>query len=231
MSPNLWLEQVARGMLRAGLPLWYVERTAEELTAHLEDARLDQPDGAEQFVGSVSPHRLTSQLVRGYRIGKWYRRLPTIAWLPFPIVVCIGVCLTWYSTGLLLLEGFFSSLSSPDASHSLLIWFYYAGKLTTPVVATFVLLCALNAAAVGKRLRVINVALLAFMFLVTMTEMSVPTSAGNGHFLLTIDTEQMTLFQPVQALAVIVVCGWEAIRRRRRRDQLTSRLSGPATTY
>ena len=229
MNRERWLDELTSQMFRAGLPTDYIARSCLELSDHVVESERHGKDkrcGAEDCaVLSAEPKELASQFISTFRASTWYGRLPSPVWFLAPVVVSLGVCLAFYCSILITLDAVFDAASPSDQpwNPGFMMWFFYTGKLVTPVIATFLLLRMTFSAGVVGWLKGTSIVLLALMFAITCTDFQLPTATTPGTFRLMIEMSDSVgslsgvVWQLAQAMVVLVIGVTEAMRRRHQR--------------
>ena len=232
-----WLDGVAVRLLRAGLPINYVDRVVCELKDHVVDeSQFSEAQACDALVNSrvlgVDAETLASQFIVSYRKANWFRRLPKFCWLFAPVPVCLLTYLAWYVASLTVLELVFGIFERPSISPTaltLLEGVYYAGKLTSPAIAGWLLVNAISRAGISWRVKAASALVLAFMFLITSSDLTLPSSAAGTTLVLTIDFEQelnasMVCWQVAQSAVVLLILLSEFLRLRQRINRSLSLL-------
>ena len=136
MDQTRWLRQVENSLLKAGLPVQYIERTCLELSDHVEACR---DAGEEVTLLREPPHGLSNQLVRGYRRQGVWRRIPPVVLLLLPFPIAALTLLVYYQFCYVLLLVLFDSLEEMGELPLpvvITLWaLFYGGKLAGPLLS------------------------------------------------------------------------------------------------
>ena len=213
MDEKQWLSEVRSTLGSAGLPTDYVRRTILELSDHV--AEQSELDPGHRMV-DTSPHQLSGQLVTAFRSATWFRKLPNWFWFVAPIPISMVVCLTYYGLSVLLIilccESFEWRVLGNDNSTSvaavaLLTLVLCVGKLLTPLLAALAMIRGASRAGKPLWVRYGSLIVLAFVFLVTTSELQLPNRFSEGSMTLEIGTDwvadvDLLGWQIAQALVV-----------------------------
>lgn len=220
MTTDQWLSLVTKRLQSAGLPTHYVQRTVGELADHVISS--DDGSAFDDELTSDTSDSLADQFIKVYRTAKWYRRIPSLMWVLFPIPLGLAVCLSYYITGVVLIDSSTDALDgSPHTGPKafLLPWLFYVGQLVTPLFAVYFLQKVMNDVGRPAWVKWAATGMLAFFFLATTTDFSVSTATQEGYLHLDFSDDslrQLTLFSwsVLQVLIIWSVCGLDFVRSR-----------------
>ncbi len=205
------LDELKTRLFKAGMPRWCVLRTTAELHDHACELQLASED-VERVLFSGSIEKFASTLICSYRSAKWIRRTPNWICIIAPAPLALAVCLLFYAAGVTLIDSLLE-VGSPNANLNaaqryIPQMFFYAGKIVTPFVATNILCLILSWVARPAWVLCTAVTLLAVVFFLSFTEMSLPTATDEATFLLTVEIERLAAstlpWQLTQATVVLV---------------------------